>query len=199
MHNCLHEITQTKFCRKFSQWTWNSFLRLYSAIKRLRIPTYGNHLTLHSIRRNIASHMLSGTVFLKHTHIPGRIPSSFSWEGVPDWWREAVSSRRVFSHGAPVFFCPVSSHLFLSWAVLSSSCETLSLSLFLCGWTDERGRFSYQRYLFLISQSPVNKLRELFSWILSPKLQVFKEFLTSFCFSEIRKMIKTRTLSALEC
>ncbi len=188
MHNCMHEITHTHY----------SFLLLYSAVKRLQIPTYGNHLTLHSIRRNIASHMLSGTVFLKHTHIPGRIPSSFSWEGVPDWWREAVFSRRVFSHGAPVFFCPVSSHLFLSWAVLSS-CETLSLSLFLCGWTDERGRFSYQRYLFLISQSPVNKLRELFSWILSPKLQVFKEFLTSFCFSEIRKMIKTRTLSALEC
>ncbi len=134
MHNCMHDISQTFF-----------FL-MYAVIKRLRITTYGNDLTLHSIGRNIASDMLSGTVFLKHTHIPGRIPSSFSWERVPDWRREAV-----FSRGAPVFFCPVSSHLFLSWAVMSSLCETLSLSLFVLVWGNRwERRFSYQ--LFLISQ-----------------------------------------------
>lgn len=58
------------------------------------------------------------------------------------------------------------------------SCHELLVRnpLSLCSFVDEQmreGRFSYWQYLFLISQSHVNKLHKLFSWIHSPKLQVF--------------------------
>lgn len=128
MHNCMHEFSQFK--------TFKSFLLLFLTIKRLRqmILIDGNHLTLHSIRRNIASDMLSGIVFPRHTDIPGssersRIPSSFSSEGDPESRRVAELSC-VASDGAPVFSSPVSFHFSPSWAVMSSLSSAQVRSLF---------------------------------------------------------------------